>query len=58
MNGINKSIFRRDINSSDLDSEKPEGRRVMDRKLAKSKDSVDKIHDHIETKILARHKEL
>lgn len=49
---------RRESNYSDLDGEKPEGRRVMDRKLAKSKDSVEKIHDHIETKILARHKEL
>jgi len=49
---------RRDVNSSDLDEEKTEGRRVMDRKLDKSKDSVNKLHDHLEAKILARHKEL
>jgi hypothetical protein len=41
----------RQENYSDLDNEKTEGRRVMDRKLAKSRESVDKIHDHIETKI-------
>jgi len=40
------------------DDEKSEGRQVMDRKLAKNIDSVKKLHDNLENKILSRHAEL
>ena len=40
------------------DEEKTEGRKVMDRKLAKHVETVSKLHDSLEGKILARHNEL
>jgi len=43
---------------SDDDDDKTEGRRVMDRKLAKNTEAVEKLHDSLEKKILTRHREL
>lgn len=40
------------------DEDKTEGRKVMDRKLAKHVETVSKLHDSLEGKILARHNEL
>lgn len=40
------------------DDDKPEGRRIMDRKLAKHTEEVVKIHESLESSILARHNEL
>lgn len=40
------------------DDDKTEGRKMMDRKLAKHVETVSKLHESLETKILARHNEL
>ena len=40
------------------DDDKTEGRKMMDRKLAKHVETVSKLHDSLESKILARHNEL
>jgi len=40
------------------DDDKPEGRRIMDRKLSKHKEDVLKIHESLESQIMARHNEL
>ena len=40
------------------EEDKTEGRKVMDRKLAKHVETVSKLHDTLEGKILARHNEL
>ena len=40
------------------DEDKTEGRKVMDRKLAKHVETVSKLHDSLGGKILARHNEL
>lgn len=40
------------------DEDKPEGRRIMDRKLGKHTEEVAKLHESLESKILARHNEL
>ena len=42
----------------DTEEDKTEGRKVMDRKLAKHVETVSKLHDTLEGKILARHNEL
>jgi hypothetical protein len=42
----------------DDDDDKTAGRQIMDRKLAKNVDAVDKLHSSLESKILARHNEL
>jgi len=49
---------RHDGKFSDYDDEKTEGRRVMDRKVEKSVNEVDKLHSILESKILTRHGEL
>ena len=41
-----------------VEDEKTEGRKMMDRKLAKHVETVSKLHDSLESKILARHNEL
>ena len=40
------------------EEEKTEGRKMMDRKLAKHVETVSKLHDSLESKIFARHNEL
>ena len=35
-----------------------EGRKLMDRKLAKHVETVSKLHESLESKILSRHNEL
>jgi len=40
------------------DDDKTEGRRMMDRKLSKHTDAVAKMHESLESKIMARHNEL
>lgn len=40
------------------DEDKPEGRRIMDRKLGKHTEAVGKLHESLESKILARRNEL
>jgi len=45
-------------NVSDEDEDKSEGRKTMDRKLAKNIESVKKLHNNLEDKILSRHAEL
>ena len=40
------------------EEEKTEGRKMMDRKLAKHVETVSKLHESLESKILARHNEL
>ena len=40
------------------EDDKTEGRKMMDRKLAKHVETVSKLHDSLESKILARHNEL
>jgi len=40
------------------DNDKTEGRRIMDKKLAKHTEAVAKLHESLENKIMARHNEL
>lgn len=40
------------------EEEKTEGRKMMDRKLAKHVETVSKLHESLESKIFARHNEL
>ena len=40
------------------DDDKAEGRRMMDKKLAKHTEDVLKLHESLESKIMARHNEL
>ena len=40
------------------EDDKTEGRKMMDRKLAKHVETVSKLHESLESKILARHNEL
>jgi len=43
---------------ADDEDEKTEGRKLMDRKLAKHLEAVSKLHESLETKIMSRHNEL
>ena len=40
------------------EDDKTEWRKMMDRKLAKHVETVSKLHESLESKILARHNEL
>ena len=40
------------------EDDRTEGRKLMDRKLAKHVETVSKLHESLETKILCRHNEL
>ena len=40
------------------EDDRTEGRKLMDRKLAKHVETVSKLHESLETKILSRHNEL
>ena len=40
------------------EDDKTEGRKMMGRKLAKHVETVSKLHESLESKILARHNEL
>ena len=40
------------------DDDKMEGRRIMDKKLSKHTEAVAKLHESLESKIMARHNEL
>ena len=40
------------------DEDKMEGRRIMDKKLSKHTEAVAKLHESLESKIMARHNEL
>ena len=40
------------------DDDKTEGRKMMDRKLSKHVEAVSKLHESLESKIMARHNEL
>ena len=40
------------------EDDKTEGRKMMDRKLAKHVETVSKLHESLESKIFARHNEL
>ena len=40
------------------EDDKTEGRKMMDRKLAKHVETVSKLHESLESKILDRHNEL
>ena len=40
------------------EDDRTEGRKLMDRKLAKHVETVNKLHESLETKILSRHNEL
>ena len=42
----------------EFDDDKTEGRKMMDRKLAQHVETVSKLHESLETKIMARHNEL
>ena len=40
------------------EDDRTEGRKLMDRKLAKHVETVSKLHESLESKILSRHNEL
>ena len=44
--------------ASDDEDDRTEGRKMMDRKLVKHMETVGKLHESLESKILARHNEL
>ena len=44
--------------ASDDEDDRTEGRKLMDRKLVKHMETVGKLHESLESKILARHNEL
>jgi len=51
-------VDERSIGRVTDNDDKTEGRKMMDRKLAKHVETVSKLHDTLESRILARHNEL